>query len=94
MADDKRLLEIATHYGLHQQMRQTVEEMAELTQAICKVYRYGLDQERDSLVEELADVDIMVNQLIYLLGDNRFEHLRDKKITRQLNRIKEERGGE
>ena len=84
MADDKRLLEIATHYGLRQQMRQ----------AICKVYRYGLDKERDSLVEELVDVDIMVNQLIYLLGDNRFEHLRDKKITRQLNRIKEERGGE
>ncbi|HQA93785.1 MAG TPA: hypothetical protein PK155_07140 [Bacteroidales bacterium] len=94
MADDKRLLEIATHYGLHQQMRQTVEEMAELTQAICKVYRYGLDKERDSLVEELADVDIMVGQLIYLLGDNRFEHIRDAKITRQLNRIKGEGGGE
>ena len=33
---DKDLRNIAEHYGLRVQMRQLIEEMAELTQVICK----------------------------------------------------------
>ena len=81
---------IANHYGLHKQLRQTVEEMAELTQVICKAERYDLDMVRDHLAEEVADVSIMIEQLEYLLGDNLIAKIREEKIKRQLERISNE----
>lgn len=89
---DKDLRNIAEHYGLHKQMRQTVEEMAELTQVICKAERYDLDTVRDHLVEEVADVSIMIDQLEYLLGDSRIAQIKAEKIERQKRRI-EDAGG-
>lgn len=82
--------QIADHYGLNNQMMQTIEEMGELTQAIVKVFRNGLDNERDNLIEELADVEIMIEQLDYLLGDNQIEKIKEYKINRQLSRIAQE----
>lgn len=79
---------IADHYGLRKQLWQTVEEMAELTQVICKTNRYDMDTVRDHLVEEVADVSIMIDQLEYLLGDNMIAKIREEKIKRQLERIK------
>lgn len=86
----KEIRQIADHYGLNNQMMQAIEEMGELTQAIVKVYRNGLDNERDSLIEELADVEIMIEQLDYLLGDNQIEKVKAYKINRQMNRIAQE----
>lgn len=82
---------IAEHYGLSNQMMQTAEECAELTQAIMKVFRNGLGEERDHLIEELADVQIMTYQLEYLLGDSSLDKVREEKITRQLRRIEDEK---
>lgn len=82
------LKKIANHYGLRRQLWQTVEETAELTQVICKAERYDLDMVRDHLVEEVADVSIMIDQLEYLLGDNMIAKIREEKINRQLERIK------
>lgn len=79
---------IANHYGLRCQLWQTVEEMAELTQVICKARRYDMDAVRDHLAEEVADVSIMIDQLEYLLGDNMIAKIREEKINRQLERIK------
>ena len=79
---------IADHYGLRKQLWQTVEEMAELTQVICKTGRYDMDTVRDHLVEEVADVSIMIDQIVYLLGDNMIAKIREEKINRQLERIK------
>lgn len=87
---NERIKTIADHYGLNNQMMQAIEEMGELTQAIVKVYRNGLDNERDGLIEELADVEIMIEQLDYLLGDNQIEKVKEYKINRQLNRIAQE----
>ena len=81
------LKQIADHYGLRTQMRQLVEEMAELTQVICKSERYDLETVRDHLVEEVADVSIVLEQVEYLLGDNRIEQIREEKIERQIRRI-------
>ena len=81
------LKKIANHYGLRRQLWQTVEEMAELTQVICKTGRYDMDTVRDHLVEEVADVSIMIDQLEYLLGDNMIAKIREEKIKRQLERI-------
>lgn len=89
---DKELQQIAEHYGLRIQMRQLIEEMAELTQVICKAERYDLDTVREHLVEEVADVQVVLDQVIYLLGDNRIEQIRAEKIARQKRRI-EDAGG-
>lgn len=89
---DKELKTIADHYGLRVQMRQLIEEMAELTQVICKAERYDLDTVRDHLVEEIADVEVVLEQVDYLLGDNRIEQIRAEKIARQKRRI-EDAGG-
>lgn len=89
---DKELKTIADHYGLRTQMRQLIEEMAELTQVICKAERYDLDTVREHLVEEVADVEVVLDQVIYLLGDNRIEQIRAEKIARQKRRI-EDAGG-
>ena len=89
---DKDLRNIAEHYGLRVQMRQLIEEMAELTQVIYKAERYDLDTVREHLVEEVADVEVVLEQVIYLLGDNRIEQIRAEKIERQKRRI-EDAGG-
>lgn len=89
---DKDLRNIAEYYGLRIQMRQLIEEMAELTQVICKAERYDLDTVREHLVEEVADVQVVLDQVIYLLGDNRIEQIRAEKIARQKRRI-EDAGG-
>jgi hypothetical protein len=86
---DKDLRNIAEHYGLRVQMRQLIEEMAELTQVICKAERYDLDTVREHLVEEVADVEVVLEQVIYLLGDNRIEQIRAEKIARQKRRIED-----
>lgn len=85
-----KIRQIADQYGLNNQMMQAIEEMGELTQAIVKVFRNGLDNERDNLIEELADVEIMIEQLDYLLGDNQIEKVKEYKINRQINRIAQE----
>lgn len=83
---DLRIVKIATHYGLEHQKRKLVEEMAELTQDIMK--------EKD-IVEELVDVEIVLEQLKFLLMGNDevkeyYTNMREYKIERQLERMKKE----
>ena len=100
-----RRFQIANHYGLEGQKNQLIEEMAELTQAICKMNRvHGCGQPvadslkiRDlehNLVEELADVRLVLNQVIFLLGcDQEVQEIENQKIERTLERIGEENAG-
>lgn len=79
---------IADHYGLEGQLHQLIEEMAELTQAICKHFR-GYKVERN-LIEELADVKLMLDQVIYLMGcECQVQQVMKQKIERTLERIGE-----
>lgn len=66
----------AEHYGYEAQSNQLVEECAELIQAVSKYRRArGTGQETplkeqvalDNLIEEIADVEIMLEQIKYLL---------------------------
>lgn len=77
--------QIADHYGLEHQSQKLIEEMAELTVAICK------DNESD-ILEEIADVEIMLEQIKYLRGirDTDLEAAKKYKIRRQTLRIDEE----
>lgn len=86
---DLRIVKIATHYGLEHQKRKLVEEMAELTQDIMK----GKD-----IVDELVDVEIVLEQLKFLLMEDDevkegYTDMREFKIERQLERMKEEMKG-
>ena len=66
----------ADHYGYEEQRQQCIEECAELTQAINKYRRtqgHGKkprisEQEAfRNLIEEIADVEVMLEQMKYLL---------------------------
>lgn len=91
---------IADTYGYDAQSRQLIEECAELIQAVNKVWRIqqingrtvsqdiDLSFAKEHLVEELADVQIMIEQMVYLLDcQNDFNNEKMRKIKRQLARI-------
>lgn len=85
---DARLKEIADHYGINSQLGILQEECAELIQAVSKFRRGGTNLQ---ILEELADVEIIIAQIRYLAGKNSsiIDEFKDKKIRRQLERIKE-----
>ena len=78
---EKEIETIAEHYDLENQCRQCIEEMAELTKAICKDGRNRDIATILHMAEEVADVIIMVEQLRLLLG----KELVDGNIDRKIN---------
>ena len=85
--EDELLEKFAAINGSHVQMLTTleiklIEEMAELTQAICK-------QDMDHIKEELADTKIMLSQyILYLKDDETIKNWEKKKLQRQRDRFK------
>lgn len=80
-------------YGVKPQMLMVIEEMSELTKAICKFFRVPGYMEPDadiidSIAEETADVTIMLEQLRLILGINETvcEHM-DEKVERLAARL-------
>ena len=57
-------------WGIKTQLLMVIEEMAELTKAICKVDRNGLLFEQNKIVNEFVDVKIMMEQLELILSDH------------------------
>ena len=71
---DRIIKQIADHYGMNQ-IGQAAEELAELIVALHhyeRVYNSGLDastrQEYMHVAEEIADVEIMMDQIRYILN--------------------------
>lgn len=62
-----KTFQIAEHYGLANQTEQLVEEMAEL---IVEIKHSKREEKVDfsNLLKELADVEFMLEQVIFLLG--------------------------
>lgn len=92
---DDRLKTIADYYGLNSQLDILQEELSELIQAVSK-YRRG---DHTHILEEIADVEIMLDQVKYLIGNpeiprfliyDTVKTIKENKITRQLGRIYEE----
>ena len=96
------IIAIANHYGYDSQSRQLIEEMAELTVAINKLWRVEKFCDRKNIMDvkgfsypevkeiigEIADVEIMLSQIKYLLGcKDEVEQEKERKILRQLERI-------
>lgn len=97
---DDRIKKIADHYGYETQSRQLIEEMAELTQAVNKLWRnagedtHKVDELWTNIVEEMADVEIMMQQIKILL-DCEFAVMvkKNEKLGRQIKRIEGETDG-
>lgn len=103
MTIDEQIQYIANYYGYESQSRQCIEEMAELTQAINKLwrakhidtYKPGAEEviikAEENFIEEMADVFIMICQLQELQGidDNKFIKVIEKKLDREVKRIKQ-----
>lgn len=96
----KEIMQMAINtYGLEKQMIKTVEELAELEQALCKAIirltdydplaSFQKDLESvNNIFEEIADVEIMLEQLKMMY--NCFDEVsewKDKKIVRLQKRL-------
>ena len=88
--DEEKVKRIADYYGLKNQLRQLAEECSELSVESLHYIREGRGIERIS--EEIADVLIMIQQIIYLIGHGYgdIEKYAEFKLDRQLNRIERE----
>ena len=86
---DKRLIQIADHYGFTNQADMLCEESAEFITARNKIKR-GIFESAYNLKEELADVLIVALQLRYMLGEKNIDNIIEQKIQRQLERISNE----
>ena len=91
----KAVCKAAVHtYGKEHQKLIAIEEMSELTKALCKDTRYPeTTAVLDNVAEEIADVRIMLDQLMldqleYIFDCSaKVEEYRKKKIYRLVDRI-------
>lgn len=90
------LIKIAKYYGYQHQRKKLIEEMAELTVEICHLDERG-DYEnfihRQAIYEEIADVEVVLEQIKYLLDcEAEVGALKQYKIDRQLKRMEKSDG--
>ena len=84
--------QILRHYGVVHQKAKTIEELGELIVALQKDLLSGKDGLSQDVLEEIADVHIMIAQLLDDEGDRTTVSLiLEKKLKRQLRRIKNEK---
>lgn len=84
---EQGIQKIADYYGVIRQQDKTIEECAELIQALSKL-KYG-EFTTGNVIEELADAQIMLKQMFYLLDcEKDVKKAMAYKIKRQLKRIK------
>ena len=97
---DNELKKIAEHYGYEAQSNQLVEECAELIQAVSKYRRatagvgqpladYHRTVALENLIEEIADVEVMIEQVKYLLQipEDEIEAVKLFKVNRTKDRM-------
>lgn len=98
---EQDIQKLADYYGFDNQSDKTIEECAELIQAIEKYKEnernnYMNEDEkqeyRQHMIEEIADVQIMLDQLVYLLNcEEEMKKVIEYKVKRQLERIRKEK---
>lgn len=92
MSTNEDIKTIADFYGEENQIDKTIEEMAELTQALIKYKHSDDDLFKEQIIEEITDVKIMIEQLEYLLKitDEALISARMYKLSRTLSAINRE----
>ena len=86
--NEERITKIITRaidaYGYDAQLKMAIEEMSELTKAICKLWRADTEEEFERLLEdvteETADVQIML--LYAMIGAGEFDAKMEEKLER------------
>lgn len=74
---------IANYFGYERQEKKLLEELSELS---CALYHDSFI----NILEELADVGLMLEQVIYLLGkQEEIERIKSYKVNRTLRMIGE-----
>ena len=91
---NKELLQKAINiYGREAQQDMCIEEMSELTKAICKAKRnryYLTTQIKENLYEEIADVYIMLEQLVMMYDcESEVKKQIANKLARLESRLRE-----
>lgn len=87
---------IADYYGISHQLKKLIEEMSEVTKEIIKLDLSQNDKEIEDiflnrLPDELADLSVVYDQVVYLLGcKEKVARNRKYKVLRQLGRMAEE----
>lgn len=90
----EQVRQILNHYGMQHQKAKAIEELAELIVALQKDILEGKENHSRAVLEEIADVHIMLTQLLDDEGDKTTVSLIvDKKLKRQMRRIKAEKDG-
>ncbi|MFR3449636.1 MAG: hypothetical protein ACLVF4_09495 [Ruminococcus sp.] len=93
MSSQFTINEIATHYGLQNQLIKTMEEAGELQTAIAKFILASTPEQAKELkphvIEEAADCYIMVMQLRELLSPYEFNKMVTFKLDRQKKRMEQ-----
>lgn len=89
MIEDLRIKTIADHYGIKKQLRQLAEECSELAVEASHSARKGTTVK---IIEEIADVQIMIEQIIYLAKIDKcdIEDCINYKLDRQMKRMEKE----
>lgn len=93
---NEKLERITASYTFGQQRAIFVEECAEAIKAVCKVERAAdssaevYAEKMIDLISEVADVLIMAEQMRLYLGAEKVDAEIQRKLDRQLERIKEE----
>ena len=79
-------------WGKEPQMMQVIEEMSELTKALCKYMRFNKEnapeEVKENIKEEIADVLNTVEQMQLIFGEEEIEKIRQEKIERTKTKIK------
>ena len=93
----KEIMQLAIDsYGRVNQVIKTVEELSELSQALCKILTSKFTDDNteifENIFEEIADVEIMLEQCKMMFQcDKEVSAWKNKKIERLERRINEKR---
>lgn len=89
--NNQKCLEILKHYGVSPQLRKLAEECGEAVQAALKYDYKANEVTKQALITEIADLEIMVQQIKFVVGYEKVNKEIDFKLNRQLERIKNAR---
>jgi len=78
-------------WGEDSQLDVCIEEMAELTQALCKYRRKkrisSINSTLENIKEEIADVLLCVSQMAIMFGEEEVDKIMKEKIARAIKKL-------